>query len=91
MLRLNQHRTSESEECGRNERKDETGTTNVLKRNPDGCIHSFSSGTGKLVKLHEVMNALLLIVRDVRCESGSEYDQTSKMAFIDENAKITEY
>ncbi len=26
-----------------NERKDEDGTTNVLKRNPDGCIHSISS------------------------------------------------
>ncbi len=69
--------------------KDETGTTNVLKRNPDGCIHSFSSEQGKLVKIVN-REHVLLIVRDVRCKRSGSRHQTSKNG-IDENAKILKY
>ncbi len=88
MLGLNQHRTSEVNTDGTNARR-RTGT-NVLKRNPDGCIHSFSSEQGKSIS--QIVNAFATeVVRDVRCKRKWIRHQTSRMAFIDENAKILKY
>ncbi len=79
----------ESEECGRNERSATTGTTNVLKRNwMDVFIRSVRNGK-ILLRLNRERIATEL-KRDVRCKRKWIRHQT-RMAFIDENAKILKY